>query len=160
MQPKSKTALVRNHALRHGLTDKQADLIDAFLQLGRVGPAAAAANMDRSYAYKLLRTNPRVKAALVECTQQMFGYGGVIAFNTLIELAQEAESEAVRRQAARDILDRAMGDDDRTQIHKHEFGDDEKEILGRIEQIVQEIGAAGGKLIEGTAEEVEPEDAD
>ena len=93
------------------LNSRQKALVDILVSTGcSVGEAAKAAGFKESSAdaqgYQTLK-KPHVAEYMYQQIQESFGINSLKAQSTLTKLAQNAKSEYVQMESAKDILDRA-----------------------------------------------------
>ncbi|MCW5750875.1 MAG: terminase small subunit [Alphaproteobacteria bacterium] len=137
------------------LTPRQAKFVTSYVRLGGKPQAAglAAGYSGRSAhvsASKLLRL-PKILAAIREETERRLTANVALAAEALVNLAETAESESVRLQAAQALLDRGgMLLAHRTE-HVHTLRDErtDQELRDRILALAHEVGLPA-KLVDVT----------
>lgn len=138
------------------LSDLEAAFVGAFVETR--GRNATQAVIAAGYsptgaavqAHKLLK-RPRVLAAIREAAERLLKGGVVLAVNVLLDLAQNSTSDAVRRQAAKDLLEHAgMAAITRSE-HVVRVTDQrtDKELREHVARLARELGLEG-KVIDGT----------
>ena len=129
-----KLAFAKCHVQLGGKNATQAAIMAGYSSKG--GGAGAAVTASR-----LLR-DPRVLQAIKEESERRLRSGVAMAADTLTELAQNAQSESVRLQAAQALLDRG-GMQLATLSQHHVVVEDKRtddELLARVRQLQGELG--------------------
>ena len=136
------------------MSEEHQQFIREYVNTGDAQKAATAVGYKKArYGYDLLRL-PGIRAGVVSEVKNRMAQGSVIALKTLFHLAQSAESERVRFEAARDLMDRALGKaaegipQDAAAYRKGE-----KALLERIGMLVKLLGVQ--PIIDVTPTEVE-----
>lgn len=144
------------------LTPFQRKFVLAYCANGGNGAQAALAagyaeGSARQRASELV-TNPRILAAIREETERRLRSGVALGAKVLLDLAENAESEAVRLKAAEALLDRggllliARSET----VHRVIDERSDEELLARLRALSGELGLPFAKMIEGDAEEIRP----
>jgi phage terminase small subunit len=128
------TAFVKAHVQLGGKNATQAAIMAGYSAAkGKAGPAVQA--------HMLLRM-PHVLAAIKEEAERSLRAGVAMAANTLAELAENAQSESVRLQAAAQLLDRGGLMLKSVSEHHHVIEDkrSDSELRERIAHLQRELG--------------------
>lgn len=123
------------------MSDEHQTFVREYVNLGDAQKASLAAGYKKArYGYDLLRL-PGIRAGVVSEVQNRMAQGSVIALKTLFHLASAAESERVRFEAARDLMDRALGKaSEGIPQDAAAYRKGEKALLERIGMLVKLLG--------------------
>lgn len=143
-----------------GLTPRQRRFVTEFVRLGgKAGAAALSAGYAKGSAdvraSELVRM-PKILAAIREESERRLCASVAMGAETLVHLAQNAESESVRLQAAQALLDRGgLLLAHRTE-HVHTLRDErtDQELRDRILALAHEVGLPA-KLLDVTPQPAE-----
>lgn len=150
---KSATRVSIPKYLKH-LKPNQARFVLAYVRLGKINAASEAVGLSertgqRYYADKAVRD------AIMEALTHQRAKWAVLGFNTLAEVAEEADTDAARISAAKELIRRGIGEVGAKVEHTHKVEHDAPELLERIKELQQELGLSDAKVIEAEYEEVE-----
>ena len=136
------------------MSEEHQTFIREYVNLGDAQAAARKAGYKKArYGYDLLRL-PGIRAGVVSEVQNRMAQGSVIALKTLFHLASSAKSERVRFEAARDLMDRALGKaSEGIPQDAAAYRKGEKALLERIGMLVKLLGVQ--PIIDVTPTEVE-----
>lgn len=153
----------------HGLTERQAQVVDQYVSEGSLHAACMAVDYDYRNAKRLLADNPGFQAAVMEAAQAYFVQDAIKARTVLRELMEESSDPRVRKDAAVKILERGMGkpEERHLHMHQHQHKVDRSQLLERIGSIAAQLGISAqdllqqrglpeGEVIEAEAIEEEP----
>lgn len=142
------------------LKPKQAQFVLNYLRHPTIKEAAADTGVSERTGQRYM-TVPEVRAAILDALDQQRAKWAVIGFNTLADLAENADTDAARISAAKELIQRGIGPVKEVKEHKHTYGLEKStaEKLERIAELQRELGM-GGKVVEGEFKEVKAEDAE
>lgn len=89
-----------------GLSETFRKFLDAYCEFGTIARAAEVSGVSPSHGHYILN-RPSVQAALILEVKRRLLAAAPMAMRTMITLAESAVSERIRKEAAKDILDRA-----------------------------------------------------
>lgn len=89
-----------------GVSPNVATFVQNLADSGSIVAAAKSSGVAQSYAYGLMR-DARVQAALAVEVRKRLAIGGALGVRVLLELAEKGQSERVRADCAKALVDRA-----------------------------------------------------
>lgn len=122
----------------------ESDLRAAYLEAGYADNRSSMKNARQKYRELRLLIGRHARAHIKSEVQGIRGY------KIVSELAEEAQSEAVKLQAAKEMMTKAGFDEAKEVTINHKKDMSGKELEDRIQELVAELGA-DAKVIEGVA---------
>ena len=93
-------------ATQYGVSEKAMAFVARLSELGDIKAAANRSGVSETHAYNLIRL-PQVQAALTTEVRRKLAIGGALGVRVLLELAEKGQSERVRADCAKALVDRA-----------------------------------------------------
>lgn len=142
-------------ALRIGLNEGQARFVAAYVKEPDKGAAAVRAGFTRQYGYDLFN-QPGVRDAIMEELKRCDVEDATLGRVVLRTLAKDADSEHVRKQAATELMNRALGTPVSVSERRQKIVLDQsdRELLARIAELSKELNIQP-EVLEGEFTEVE-----